>query len=150
MFWQGCIELVLTIDRKFIMKNFGKGLEQSQLFKRGLLLIVADNALTCTCTFKSIWLYIYLDREHLDLTTENVQSAINSYRLRMAAGIMKNKIDFESLFSLTQCSWMKRTVSSRAVSESLQQCRWYSTRVRVFPPEDANCYAPDSNKSTQR
>ena len=80
------------------MKNFGKGLEQSQLFKRGLLLIVADNALTCNVhLFKSIWLYIYLDREHLDLTIENVQSAINSYRLWMAAGIKKNKIDFGEL-----------------------------------------------------
>ena len=95
MFWQGCIELVLKLDRKFTMKNLRKVFTAKSVIQEGgLLLIYGQQCINLYMYIKSIWLYIYLNREHLPLTIENVWSAINSYRLQMAAGIKKNEIDF--------------------------------------------------------
>ena len=82
------------------MKNFWQGFEQSQLFKRGVVAYYGQQCINLDMYIKSIWLYIYLNREHLPLTIENFQSAIHSYRPQMAADIKKNEIDFrEPIFS---------------------------------------------------
>ena len=85
------------------------------VIQEGVVAYYGQQCINLDMYIKSIWLYIYLNREHLPLTIENFQSAIHSYRPQMAAGIKKNEIDFrEPIFSYSG----KSIVSSRTVSKS--------------------------------